>query len=194
MRHRHALHGWIAAGLATALLSTGIAASDGAPDLAVREDHGVYFVTARFHVQQPAKAVWNVLTDYEQIPRFMPQIKTSIVVERAPGHAVVQQEADSRFMMFSKRVFLLLDITEAGETLTFRDRSARSFSRYEGTWCVREENGATNVEYELTADPDFDVPDFLVKRLLKRDAGQTVDQLRAELAARSAIASSRSRE
>src|SRR5689334_16910186 len=70
-------------------------ASESVPVVTVREERGVYSVSARFHVNQPAAVVLSVLTDYEDIPRFMSQIKTSVVHERAGGHAVVEQEAVS---------------------------------------------------------------------------------------------------
>jgi hypothetical protein len=110
------------------------AAGDAAsmPAVTVGEERGVYSVTARFQVPQSPAAVLAVLTDYEHIPRFMPGVEKSAVLERAPGRAVVQQEAVSRLMMFSKHVSLVLEITEGADTLSFRDRSGRSFARYEG--------------------------------------------------------------
>ena len=156
------------------------------PDVTVREERGLYSVTARFQVPQTSALALAVLTDYEQIPRFMPGVETSLVLERAAGRAVVEQEAVSRLMFFSKRVHLILEITEAVDTLTFRDRSGTSFTSYEGTWRLCEENGHTQILYELTARPSFEVPQFLLKRLLRRDAGQMIDGLRREIAARSA--------
>jgi hypothetical protein len=70
-----------------------------------------------------------VLTD---IPRFLPEVTSSEVRERSERRAVVEQEAVSRMMMFSKKVHL--------------------------------------ITYELTAKPSFDVPEFILKRLLKRDS------------------------
>jgi hypothetical protein len=70
--------------------------------------------------------------------------------------------------------------------LQFRDRSGRSFARYEGLWRLCEEDGRTEIVYELTAQPSFDVPEFLLKRLLKRDSGQMIESLRREIAARGA--------
>ena len=62
----------------------------------------------------------------------------------------------------------------------------RSFTRYEGTWRVIPRDGGATVTYELTARPAFDVPQFILKRLLKRDSGQMIDRLRQEIAARAA--------
>ena len=154
------------------------------PAVTVREARGIYSVTARFQVPQSPALALAVLTDYAQIPRFMPGVETSLVLERSPGRAVVEQEAVSRMMLFSKRVHLVLEITESADSLIFRDRSGRSFTRYEGTWLLCEVNGQTQILYELTAQPSFDVPEFLLKRLLRRDSGQMIDGLRREIAAR----------
>jgi carbon monoxide dehydrogenase subunit G len=161
-------------------------ADDGSPrDLVtVREERGVYVVDARFQVLQKAELVRTVLTDYDQIARFMPGVKRSAVLERTPGRALVEQEAVSHVMMFSKRVHLVLDIAEGANVLTFRDRCARSFVRYEGSWTLSAVDGATAITYQLTAEPSFDVPEFLLKRLLKRDAVVMIERLQKEIAAR----------
>jgi ribosome-associated toxin RatA of RatAB toxin-antitoxin module len=156
------------------------------PKVSVREERGVYSVTARFQVPASSAVVLAVLTDYEAIPRFMPEINTSVVLERAAGRAVVQQEAISRLMMFSKRVHLVLEISEGADTLRFHDRCGRSFARYEGMWRMLDKNGRTEILYELVAQPSFDVPEFILKRLLKRNSEQMIEQLQREIAARSA--------
>jgi carbon monoxide dehydrogenase subunit G len=164
-------------------------ATDGAasaPAVTVREERGVYSVAARFQVPQSTALALAVLTDYEQIPRFMPGVERSIVLERASGLVIVEQEAVSHLMMFSKRVHLVLEITEGADSLRFRDRLGSSFARYEGAWRLCDENGHTEVQYELTAQPSFDVPQFLLKRLLRRDAGQMIEGLRREMVERSA--------
>ena len=160
--------------------------SDSLMDLTVREQRGVYTVMARFLVDQPPSVALTVLTDYEQIPRFMPGVRTSIVRERGAGRAVVEQEAVSGMMMFSKRVHLVLEIEEQPDALTFRDRCGRSFVRYEGAWRLSHQDGRTAITYELTAEPSFDVPGFLLKRLLRRDSGQMIAHLRREIAAQGA--------
>ena len=160
------------------------ASADGAPQVTVREDRGVYTVAAQFEVPQPTAAALAVLSDYEQIPRFMPGVTTSIVRERAAGRVVVEQEAVSRLLMFSKRVHLLLEIREEGDTLTFRDLAGRSFTCYEGAWRLSQRDGRTVISYDLRAEPSFEVPGFLLTRLLKRDAGLMIEGLRAAIAAR----------
>ncbi len=150
----------------------------------VREERGVYFVEARFQVPRNSEVVHAVLTDYDHIPRFMPGVKRSTVLERTPGRALVEQEAVSRLMMFSKRVHIVLEIAEGTDVLTFRDRCIQSFSRYEGSWTWSDRDSATVITYQLVAKPSFDVPEFLLKRLLKRDSADTIEALRKEIAER----------
>jgi ribosome-associated toxin RatA of RatAB toxin-antitoxin module len=130
-------------------------------------------------------AALAVLTDYEQIPRFLPDVRRSTVIERSAGQAVVEQEANPRFLMFSRRVHLVLEVDEEPSTIRFRDRCGKSFSQYEGSWQVREERGGASIAYRLDARPSFAVPEFVLKRLLKRDATQMIERLRGEIAARS---------
>jgi len=155
------------------------------PQVTVREDAGVYTVTASFAVDEPASAAFAVLTDYEQIPRFMPDVRRSSVLERSEGTTVVEQEAVARLMMFSKRIHLVLEVHDAAGTIRFRDRCGKSFARYEGEWTIVERDGRAVIGYELSAKPSFDVPEFLLKRLLKRDALQMIERLQAEMTAKS---------
>lgn len=171
----------------TALLVLAVAAPAAAPPRApvtVREADGVYRVAATFRVPHPTSIARAVLTDYEHIPRFMPDVQTSRVVERGEARAVVEQIAVARVLFFSKRVHLLLDVQEEPSAIRFRDRCGRSFRRYEGAWTLRHEAGEAVVTYELTAEPAFDAPRFVLTRLLQRDAGRMIARLQAEMRAR----------
>ena len=153
----------------------------GATRVDVRESEGVYSVTASFAVNEPPHAVMAVLTDYERIPKFMPDMEVSKVIERTTTGAVLEQQAVSRFMLFSKRVHLVLVVSEGDDTIRFRDRSGKSFSAYEGAWTISEHDSLTVVDYQLSATPMFEVPAFVLKRLLRRDSGLLIERIKAEI-------------
>jgi carbon monoxide dehydrogenase subunit G len=171
----------LAAGAASLPLSAAAA------DVAVREQQGTYLVSARFEVPQDRAAVLAVLTDYEQIPRYMPDVTRSVIRERRGARVIVEQEAVSRFLMFSKRVHLLLEIAEWDTSITFADTSGQSFSAYVGMWSLSEVDGHTVIDYQLSAKPTFDVPSFLLSRLLEKDATRMIARLRVEIEARAKI-------
>lgn len=171
--------------VAFAAAIVGVDASTAAPPtISVQEAGGAYMVAARFTVVGPDTLVREVLTDYANIPRFMPDVRSSEIVQRDGAVVRVRQEAVSKYMMFSKRVRLVLDVEEGPGVIRFRDRSNESFARYEGTWTIVRDGDLTEVRYELTAQPAFKVPGFVLRKLLNRDAGIMIDRLRAEIAAR----------
>ena len=55
---------------------------------------------------QSSAVAHDVLTDYEAIPRFMPDVQSSRIVERGAASIVVEQEAVARVLFFSKRIHL----------------------------------------------------------------------------------------
>jgi ribosome-associated toxin RatA of RatAB toxin-antitoxin module len=112
----------------------------------------------------------------------MPDVRSSRVIERRENIAVVEQEAVARWMTFSKRIHLVLEVSEGEQTIRFRDRCGKSFDHYEGAWTLTAKSPKrVEVRYELAAKPSFDVPEFLLKRLLKRDAQEMIRRLREEM-------------
>jgi ribosome-associated toxin RatA of RatAB toxin-antitoxin module len=177
----------LAASLVLALLAAAgsvAAATAPEPDITVREADGVYSVGATFTVAAPAAAVRAVLTDYNNIPSFMPDVRRSRVLDRESGYVRVEQHAVASFMLFSKDIHLVLMIEEGPETLRFGDTAGTSFRLYEGSWSLTPTAEGTTVAYALNARPSFSVPGFVLRRLLDRDARVMIDRLRIEIAAR----------
>jgi hypothetical protein len=175
----------LAAGIVIAGATLAPAAAADDPMVWVRQKgDGAYIVVARFSVAEPPDVARDVLTDYANIPRFMPGVRTSDVVERRDGYARVEQEAVSTFLLFSKRVHLVLDVDEGTTVIRFRDSCNKSFVRYEGAWTLTEHGGETDIAYELITEPAFSVPEFVLRKLLNRDARVMIDSLRAEIASR----------
>jgi polyketide cyclase/dehydrase/lipid transport protein len=164
-----------------ALAATAVPAD---PKVTVEESAGVYQVLATFNVPEPQAIALAVLTDYDHIAEFMPDVRTSRILERSAAGLVVEQEAVAHVLMFSKKIHLVLDIREGPGRIQFTDRCGKSFSRYEGGWTLSSKGGVTSIEYRLLAQPTFDVPEFLLKSLLKRDSTRMIERLRAEFAAR----------
>ena len=153
--------------------------------VAVRsQGDGVYAIVARFSVPQPATAVQAVLTDYPNIPRFMPTVRTSRVLEQTDGRVRLEQEAVSKFMMISRTVHLVLNVEESDGAIRFRDDCHKSFVIYDGSWTITPQGSGTELVYELTAKPAFSVPGMVLRKLLDRDAREMIDGLRAEIALR----------
>ncbi len=62
-----------------------------------------------------ARTVWETITDYGALPRFMPGIRACRVIERqrmadAAEHLVVEQQGEFRFLLFAQSMTALLNI------------------------------------------------------------------------------------
>jgi ribosome-associated toxin RatA of RatAB toxin-antitoxin module len=171
--------------VAVAAAWTTTAGAAQAPAVAVRSNgDGVYAIVARFSVPESTRVVQAVLTDYPNIPRFMPTVRTSRILEQTDGRVRVEQQAVSKFMMISRTVHLVLDVEESEGAIRFRDSCHKSFVVYEGSWTITSEVSGTELVYELTAKPAFGVPGMVLRKLLDRDAREMIDGLRAEIARR----------
>jgi hypothetical protein len=96
----------------------------------------------------------------------------------------LEQEAVSKFMMFSRTVHLVLDVEESDGAIQFRDRCHKSFAIYDGSWTITPQGSGTELVYELTAKPAFSVPGMVLRKLLDRDAREMIDGLRNEITLR----------
>lgn len=144
---------------------------------------GAYHLEGSFSVDADADAIWDVLTDYDGIAGFVSSVRSSRVVGRTAGGKLVEQEGSGRFLFFSRRARLLLDVEEERPSrIVFNDVGSSDFLYYRGSWTIRSVEGCSVVEYELTARPDpAFAPPFAAKRALKRNARKLLDELRLEI-------------
>ena len=62
-----------------------------------------------------AQTVWETITDYDALPRFMPGIHTCRVIERRTPtktveHLVVEQHGEFRFLLFAQTITVRLNV------------------------------------------------------------------------------------
>src|SRR5437773_5510568 len=103
---------------ALALLAIGLTAATGArgacPDgvaLLLNEDaHHGYRLDGDFTANIPRTVAWGVLTDYDEIDRFVSSIRLSAVLGRESTEVMVEQVAEARLLMFTRPIHLMLRV------------------------------------------------------------------------------------
>jgi hypothetical protein len=162
----------VAAGVALSC-GTGLAADPISLDF--QERRGTYNILGAFNVDAEPGVVWEVLTDYHHIPKFVGNLKKSFIQEDlGPYHFRLEQEFEGGFLFFTKKVRVVLDVHETWQqTILFTDIDRKDFSLYQGSWNLRPgPNKGLEIDYQLTAKQNFDAPfagDFMrggVKDLL----------------------------
>jgi hypothetical protein len=161
-----------------------------APKLSISEDASGAFEARgelTLGMAVPIATAWQVLTDYERLPAFVPGLKSSRARASLGPCLLVDQEAQVRVLIVSREVHVVLCVEEAlHRTITFHDLAHQDFDRYEGGWALEETAQGLVVHYHLLAKPRFWVPAPLAKGLVKRQARDLLRSVQDELLRRSA--------
>ena len=128
-------------------------------------------------------AVWQVLTDYDHLTRFIPNLVSSKVLRREGFDVVLEQEGSQRFagLRFTAKVTLELRERRADCMLDFRMVSG-DFRRFEGSWflCPDPNNGGVRLRYEVLIQACRGMPIGLIEQRLKQDLSSNLRAVAAE--------------
>ena len=176
--------------LALALLAAQAAAACGADDVAVEvERKGRSFaVRAGATVAAPVSLVWEVLTDYERLPQFIPGISKSIVQAREANRVVVEQTGEARFLVFSFPIEVRLEVRESPQTSVVSRAVAGNLRRMEGRYELHLEGGSVRLRYTGEMEPDFGIPRVLGTLLVRSMVEEQFTAMVAEIERRAAPA------
>jgi uncharacterized protein YndB with AHSA1/START domain len=144
-------------------------------------------VEARCLVEAPVAVVWEVLTDYDGIDRFVSSMRESRVSGRGENHVLVEQVALGRLLFFRRKLHATLFVEETPRTsIRFEDVLGKDFESYRGEWRIEEESGRVAIVYRVGARPSFSIPDFVARGLFRRTARDLLSQVRDEIERRAA--------
>src|SRR6266404_2175275 len=174
-RHRHAgrrrcdnverVQPWRISCVVAVLLAVQVAPGRAAEDLSVEaERRGERVeVRARALIAAPVAAVWEVLTDYEHLPRFIPGIAKSVVRSRDGARLLVEQSGEARFLFFSFPIEVRLEVTERPPQWISSRAVAGNVRRMTGRYEIQPDadSGTVLLRYVGEIEPDFRLPPLI---------------------------------
>lgn len=137
-------------------------------------------------VTAPPSIVWQVLTDYEHLPGFIPGITRSVVKERRGNRLVLEQTGEARFLLFTFPVEVTYEVVESPQESVASRAIAGNLKRMSGRYDIEARGTGSRLRYAGFVDPDFDVPDFLEAAALRAMVGGQFAALVAEIDRRAA--------
>jgi ribosome-associated toxin RatA of RatAB toxin-antitoxin module len=136
----------------------------------------------RFHAAVSVATAWQVLTDYEGIPRFVPSVRESRLEQDPNGQRRLWQDAVGSAFMMRHRVHVLLQLDEVvDQRIAFRDVLGEDFREYAGEWRVVPDTAGVRIEYELRAEPSSAMLRLFCRGALLRGAQDLLGQVREEM-------------
>jgi len=169
--------------LATAfLLCVGAPARSADVLVAPDEERGSCHVRGVFVVPVPVSVVWEVLTDYDGIGRFVSSVRESRLEPQPDGRRLLRQDAVGGGFLVRRRVHVLLELEEdPGRRIAFHDVLGKDFRAYAGEWRIASDSTLIQVDYELEAEFNSAIMRAFCRGAMQHAAEDLLEQVRAEM-------------
>jgi len=133
-------------------------------------DMHVFEVVSSGEVHAAPAAVWKILTNYERMPEFVPDLKTTKVLSRSGNRAVIEQYGTARFLFLRRAIQLVVQATEEPMSAIDINLVSGDMKVYNCRWeLVPTETGGTRILYTGKLVPKFYVPGMLGANIIRSD-------------------------
>jgi ribosome-associated toxin RatA of RatAB toxin-antitoxin module len=185
---------WRTSSIAVALLAAAYAAPGSAADdvsiEAERRGDSIE-IRARALIAAPVALVWQVLTDYERLPGFIPGLAKSVIRERQGNRLVIEQTGEARFLMFSFPIEVRYEVVESAPNAISSRAIGGNLRRMNGRYALvpasaEPGQGAVLLRYDGEMEPSFDVPPFIGLVAVRSMVEQQFTAMVAEIERRAA--------
>jgi len=160
-----------------------------AADVVVDRQQSVLYVTAWVQANAPASACYEVLTDFEHLPEFVPGMRSSRVVSQ-PGEMLRVEQVGvtgPAFFGLTVRTTLGLSLAPPGPgrqgRIDFSSFGGNLRQMY-GAWLVRDDKAGCRIDYNATIEPDFPVPPLVGTLVMRMQIEGQLDAIAREIVRR----------
>lgn len=136
-----------------------------------QESLHMYEIDASGTVQAPLPVVWRILTGYDRMEEFVPDLSSCRVLSRNGNEVIIEQFGTARFLFMSRSIHLIVRATEQPMSSIDVDLISGDMKHYEARWELVPipETGGTRVLYTGRIMPSFYVPGILGTNLIRGD-------------------------
>lgn len=130
----------------------------------------VYRIASSATVAAAPAVVWRVLTDYNRMAEFVPDLKSARVVSRSGDKVVIEQLGAVRFLFFSQPIRLVVQAHEQAPGRIDVTLIEGDMKLYRAAWELHPAAaGGTTVSYSASIEPAFYVPGVMGASLVRQD-------------------------
>ena len=157
-------------------------------DVRIERDADTIRIDARLRVDVHHHIAWQVLTDYDNLARFVPGLTSSGIVS-APGAPMrLKQTGQSGFLWLTLPIEVVVQIDEIPlEAIRFIAVSGTLKSK-SGEWRIEAQGDATLLIYRASIVPGFWVPPLIGTAVMAQDVRSKLVGVANEMMRRAASA------
>lgn len=130
-------------------------------------------------VSHSPEEVWSVITDYDNLGSYMPNLQSRTVRHDGSRLLVEQIASSGLFPVLQFRLLLEFE-RENFQRLTFR-RIEGNLKSFDGFWGVTHGPQGSRILYQLTAQHGYPLPGFLLSSAIRSDTEKIMPAIVAEL-------------
>ena len=158
-------------------------ASAFAQDVTFRTARDGDFVTvaASAVMKVDPRVAWAVLTDYDHLAKFIPDMKSSRVLSREGNKIRVEQKGDIGFFFYKEPVNVTLEVVEEPPTRITSRSVEGNIRALESHYTLQVAGEAVKLDYSGRFEPDFTIPPLIgmpiVSHMIERRFRAMVDEI-----------------
>ncbi len=173
--------------LAALLLPVGPAVAADAPpavsdsDVRVVRTGDTFSVDVVMHAPVPLPQAWAVLTDFEHMADFVPNLTTSQVLERNDSFVKVSQKGVARYGLFSAKFDSLREIRLVPQREIHARGIGGNIKQMASLMQLDAEEGGTRLHYHAEVQPDFWFPPLIGPGLVRHETAEQFSAMIREM-------------
>src|SRR5450830_1991376 len=148
----------------------------------------MFEVDATGTVQAPLPTVWRILTGYDRMEEFVPDLVSCRVLSRNGNEVIIEQFGTARFLFMSRSIHLIVRAVEQPMSSIDISLISGDIKHYESRWELVPvpETGGTKIVYHGKMLPNFYVPSLLGSKMVRNDIERMMNAVLARLDRRDA--------
>ena len=159
------------------------------------ERQGEYImVNASVLMQVEARIAWEVLSDYDHLAQFIPDMKSSRVVSRDGNRVLVEQKGEFGFFFYRQPVDVMLEVVEEPRRRIDARRISGSILELETRYELEVSDAGVKLDYVGRFIPEFSVPPLFGLPMVRRVVERRFRAMVEEIARRDALARGRPKD
>lgn len=136
---------------------------------------------ARATLQQ----AWNVLTDYERLDEFVPDLVSSKILSRDTNEAIIEQKSQTAVLFLVHTVRMVVRIEEQPYSMLNVERLSGDMRHYRARWelepVAQPGDDGTRIALLGAMEPDFPLPPIVGDALIQANVKSMVEAVIREI-------------
>ena len=126
-------------------------------------------------IRSSIESIWEVLTDYENIEKFQPGIVASGLLESLPnGDKQLEQTMVQRFLIFKKRLHLVVRIVEKPPHRIQFSILRGDFNSYDGAWQIDTTTTEPELRLVIAVEPNISAPGSVLDHIVRSSSEKSL--------------------